>query len=115
MAGESEVITRKTRIDKALLVAGWQRIMPFRDDTTIGTAAIEEYPTLSGLADYILFHRGVPLAVVEGKKVSVAPQNAIVQAERYARGFQGSPFSYDEYKVPFAYSSNGTKIWFRDL
>jgi len=37
------------------------------------------------------------------------------QAQRYARTFQNSPFSFGEYKIPFAFSTNGTIIWFQDL
>mgnify|MGYP000975250493 CR=1 FL=1 len=112
---ENEAITRKTRIDLALLAAGWQYIVPFEQSRLFGTAAVEEHPTLSGPADYVLFHDGTPLAVVEGKKVSLAPQNVISQAERYARAFQGSGISFGEYNIPFAYSTNGEEVWFRDL
>ena len=55
------------------------------------------------------------MAAVEGKKVSVGPQNVLVQAQRYARGFQKSPFTLGEYHLPFIYSTNGKIIWFQDL
>lgn len=59
MAGEREAETRKNHIDKALLTAGWNEIVPFHEKMFIGTAAVEEYPTLSGPADYVLFHDGL--------------------------------------------------------
>ncbi len=114
MAGEREATTRKTRIDRALLAAGWQSIAPFKTGTDYGTAAVEEFPTHAGPADYVLYHDGKPLAIVEGKKVSLAPQNVISQAERYARALPTGPL-YGEYGVPFVYSTNGEVVWFRDL
>jgi type I restriction enzyme R subunit len=112
---ESEATTRKKRIDKAILKAGWTQIIQFSFNSKYNTAAVEEYPTDSGPADYVLFHDGAPLAVIEGKKVSLAPQNVISQAERYARAFQGSILRFGEYNIPFVYSTNGEEIWFRDL
>ncbi|MFZ2587680.1 MAG: hypothetical protein WAZ18_06165, partial [Alphaproteobacteria bacterium] len=52
---------------------------------------------------------------VEGKKIAVSPQNVLQQAQRYARTFQNSPFSFGEYNIPFVFSTNGTIIWFQDL
>jgi len=114
MAGENEATTRKTRIDRALLASGWQRIEPFKENALVGTVAVEEFPTNAGPADYVLLHDGEPLAVVEGKKVSLAPQNVISQAERYARAFP-TDRRYGEFGVPFVYSTNGEVFWFRDL
>lgn len=115
MTTESEAVTRKNRIDKSLKAAGWEQVTPFRLGAIYKTAAVEEHPTLSGPADYVLFHEGAPLAIVEGKKVSLAPQNVISQAERYARAFQGSLLRFGEYNIPFVYSTNGEEVWFRDL
>jgi len=80
-----------------------------------GQAAIEEYPTASGPADYLLANGGNPLAVVEAKKVSLGPRNALTQAIRYSRGLDGSPFDFDGMKAPFGYATNGEKIYFQDL
>lgn len=52
---------------------------------------------------------------MEGKKVSVGPQNVLQQAQRYAKSFQNSPFNYGEFHLPFIYSTNGKVIWFQDL
>jgi type I restriction enzyme R subunit len=114
---ESEWQTRKTRIDQRLKVAGWPPVR-FRDRAPLadyGTAAVEEFPTESGPADYLLAHSGMPLAAVEAKKLSLGPRNALTQAIRYARGLDGSPFDFAGVKVPFGYSTNGEKIYFQDL
>ena len=55
------------------------------------------------------------LGVVEAKKLSLGPQNALVQAERYSRGVEPSPFDFRGYHVPFLYSTNGEVIWFHDV
>ena len=111
----NEAQTRKQYIDKALKRSGWQKIVPFKEGVSYKDEAVEEYPTSSGPADYVLFHEGQPLAIVEGKKVAVGPQNVLQQAQRYAQTFQHSPFSFGEYKIPFAFSTNGIIIWFQDL
>lgn len=114
---EAEWRTRKTRIDRRLRDAGWAPT-PFRLAHTLaayGTAAVEEFETAAGPADYALVDSGEPLALVEAKKVSLGPRNALVQAQRYARGMDGSPFSFDGFGVPFAYATNGEKIYFQDL
>jgi type I site-specific restriction endonuclease len=67
MSGESEAETRENRIDKAILVAGWKQILPYEKSRTYGTAAVEEHPTSSGPSDYVLYHRSIPLAIVEAK------------------------------------------------
>jgi len=111
----SEAKTRKLFIDKALIKAGWGPIVPFRLGAKYTQGSVEEYQTKNGPADYILFFKGVPLACVEGKKVSIGPQNVLQQAKRYARGFEGGPQSFGEYHLPFAYSTNGKIFWFQDL
>ena len=118
---ESDINEAKTRqrfIDKALSQTDWDPIVLFHPDTHHDHGAIEEYPTASGPADYILFHDGKALACVEGKRVRVGPQNVLQQAKRYARGFpQGDSAigSYGEYTLPFVYATNGHIIWFQDL
>ncbi len=63
-----ERTTRKTLIDKALEAAGWSPIVRHLAGASYDTAAVEEYDTAEGPADYILFHRGEALAAVEAKK-----------------------------------------------
>ncbi len=111
----SEVRTRKTKIDTLLKEAGWEPIVPYSASPPWHLAAIEEYPTLSGPADYALYHHNEPLALIEAKKEAVDPQNALVQVRRYARDFSDGPFDFNGFKVPFVYTSNGEKIWFQDL
>ena len=115
---ESEWRTRKNRIDGRLKWAGWTPT-PFREGRTLkeyGRAvAIEEYETASGPADYLLTDAGLPLAVVEAKKLSLGPRNALTQAIRYAKSLRESPFDHEDQRVPFGYSTNGEKIYFQDL
>jgi len=115
VADFNEAKTRKLLIDKLLMKVGWEPIVTFQSNIKFDQGAIEEHPTKNGPADYILFFKGLPLACVEGKKVSIGPQNVLQQAKRYARGFEGSPHSFGEYHLPFVYSTNGINIWFQDL
>src|SRR5437870_8633474 len=78
----NEKRTRKDFIDKALEKAGWSPILGFSPRAAIEDGAAEEHPTASGPADYVLFRKSRPLAVVEGKKLAVSPQNVLEQAER---------------------------------
>lgn len=112
----SEWLTRKILVDKALRAAGW-RVTPHRDRLALSRldrCAIEEYPTANGPADYTLVLDGRVLGVVEAKKLSLGPQNVLVQAERYSRGVE-SDGSWGEYGVPFLYSTNGEVIWYHDV
>lgn len=78
--------------------------------------AVEEYPTDSGPADYLLHLDGQPVADVEAKKLSVDPRNVIEQAKRYSRALAGAQgLRFGEYHIPFAYSTNGELIYTCDL
>jgi type I restriction enzyme, R subunit len=81
----NEAKTRKELIDKLLKKDNWGPIVPFEEGKKYFQGAVEEFPTTSGPADYALFNKGRIIAVVEGKKVAVGPQNVLQQAERYAR------------------------------
>jgi len=35
------------------------------------------------------------------------PQNVLVQAQRYPRGYGGGPYNFGGFRVPLAYSTNG--------
>jgi type I restriction enzyme R subunit len=111
----SEAKTRKTFIDLALRNSGWGPIVRFQPGKRHDNCCVEEYLTATGPADYILFYKGKALACVEGKKIKIGPQNVLQQAKRYARGFPEGPFCYDDYHLPFVYSTNGKIIWFQDL
>ncbi len=116
---ESEWKTRKTRIDKQLraLNPSWV-IIPHKagmDISALDHHAIEEYPTDNGPADYALVVKGKLLGIIEAKKVSIDPQNVLEQAKRYSAGCTRTIGSWNNYKVPFLYSSNGVHIWFADV
>lgn len=114
---KSEYVTRKQLIDKKLAAAGW-RVVEFdaaKPLARFDRCAIEEYPTENGPADYALCADGKILGVVEGKKLSVGPQEVLRQAERYSRGVIGSPFNFRGYRVPFLYSTNGEIIRHLDV
>jgi type I restriction enzyme R subunit len=113
----SEAATRRTRIDPRLVAQGWivTDFDPAAPTATYTGHAVREYPTETGPADYALFAGGRLLGILEAKKTAVAPENVLVQAERYARGARGTPFDFRGYKVPFLYSTNGEGIWFRDV
>jgi type I restriction enzyme, R subunit len=115
--GKSEYLTRKQIIDSKLRDAGW-RVAPFQAERPLSAydrCAIEEFPTESGPADYALCVDGKILGVVEAKKLSLGPQEVLVQAERYSRGVSSSPFDFNGFRVPFLYSTNGEVIWNHDV
>ena len=114
---ESEWTTRKTRIDTRLTALGW-KILPFgrfEGAEKCDRHAVAEYQTDNGPADYALFVAGRLLGIIEAKKLSLGPQNALVQAERYSRGAASSPLRFGEFRVPFLYSTNGEVIWYHDI
>jgi len=117
MPYESEHITRKTRIDKLLKASGWV-IITYEDSLKLGrltSHAVEEFPTAEGFADYALFYNDKLLGVVEGKKVAVGPQNVLEQAKRYSKDVEETIGKWNDYKIPFLYSSNGELIYFIDV
>src|SRR5262245_1113212 len=114
---EQEWQTRKKRIDGRLEAQGW-RVVPFdaaRSVASYNHHAIEEYPTDNGPADYVLVANGRILGVVEAKKLSLGPQNVLIQAERYSRGASDTSFNFDGFNVPFLYATNGEVLWFHDV
>ena len=117
MPFESEATTRKQRIDKQLVQAGWQ-VIPWRVGLqTYGLThhAVEEYPTASGPADYGLFVNGRLLGIIEAKKHGIDSRNVLEQAKRYARGVEAYVGIWGEYRVPFLYSSSGEQVYFLDV
>jgi type I restriction enzyme R subunit len=113
----SEWLTRKQLIDRKLREAGWE-ITPFKSGRSLSNwqnCAIEEFETDNGPADYALCRNGKVLGVVEAKKLSLGPQNALVQAERYAKGIPQAGMGWGAFGVPFLYSTNGEVIWYHDV
>jgi len=117
MGAELERRTRKQRVDPRLKKAGWPVVRKLSGRTTgdYGTAAVEEFETANGPADYGLCAAGYVRGVVEAKKVSLGPQGVLVQAERYSRGVSQVPRYQGEFGVPFLYSTNGEVVWFHDV
>ncbi len=114
---ESEQQTRRTRIDTRLRALGWT-VVPFQPGTDLAHLrqhAITELDTASGPVDYAFVVDGGLVGVIEAKKLSLGPQNVLVQAERYARGLEGTAFDYDGLRVPFLWSTNGEVVWFHDV
>lgn len=111
----SEQETRRDLIDIVLGHSQWEPIIPHCGQPPSALAVVTEYPTDNGPADYVLFHNGEPLAIVEAKRRSTGAQNVLHQAKRYAAGLKDSPFNFFGCGVPFIYSSDGDNIWFRDL
>src|SRR5271157_2332372 len=114
--GHSEALTRKFKIDKLLLAAGWE-VVPYKEGQSLKSyhkCAVKEYPTSSGPADYVFVFDEEPLAIVEAKKGATGASNVLEQAKRYARGIKSS-FRFGEYNVPFIYSSDGEEIFFQDV
>jgi type I restriction enzyme R subunit len=109
----SEHTTRKKWIDEKLRKSGWDSIIPYKEGLDISTlhkTAVEEFMTATGPVDYALFVSGKLVAFVEAKKIGLAPQNVLSQAQRYVQGAESMGI-----KVPFIYSTNGEAIWFQDL
>jgi type I restriction enzyme R subunit len=117
MTYESEKITRKKRIDLQLKAAGWL-IIPYSEGLNLSALtnhAIEELQTNNGPADYALVVNGKLLGVVEAKKLEVGAQNVLEQAKRYSKGANKTIGEWNQYHVPFLYSSNGELIYYLDL
>lgn len=96
----SEKETRNKLIDASLRSSGWTNIVDFEEVKRYDFAAVREYETDNGPADYVLFHNGRALAAIEAKKLSLGPQNVLVQAERYAKGFRGELVPQDPNDAP---------------
>jgi type I site-specific restriction endonuclease len=69
------------------------------DLASLEKAAVAELPTASGPADYGLFVRGQLLGIIEAKKVTVTPQNVLVQAKPYAAGAYNGVGKWDGLRV----------------
>ncbi len=117
MSPEAERTTRTLRIDPRLAGAGWH-VTRFRPESRVASyqrAAVEEYETPNGPADYALCDDGRIQGVVEAKKVTLGPQGVLVQAERYSKAIPQLPLYQGKFGVPFLYSTNGEVIWFHDV
>ncbi|MBK0399822.1 DEAD/DEAH box helicase family protein [Limibaculum sp. M0105] len=88
----------RAKIDALLSDVGW--------NTTDGRSVLFEYHLPDGTrADYVLFdRRGLPVAVIEAKKMSTAAITAQDQGRHYAK----------QLGIPFVFLSNGEEIRFLD-
>lgn len=114
---ETEAATRELRIAHSLTARGWT-VVSFTPEVPIADYArhaVRDYPTDNGPANYALFVDGRLLGIVEANTLSLEPQNALVQAERYARGANGTPFNFRGIHVPFLYATDGEHTWFHDV
>ncbi len=82
---------------------------------TQGGYRTEELETTNGPADYALWIDRQLVGIVEAKKRALGPQEVLTQAERYARGLPAGAYDFGGVRVPFLYSTNGERIWFRDV
>src|SRR5688572_20670224 len=113
----SEAQARRLIIDPRLRAAGWAlQAASGGPARTPAPVALTEYPTDDGDADYVLFSGGQALAVLEAKKPGRGGGEGVLsQAERYGRGLADGAHDFDGIRVPFLFSTNGTKIYFRDV
>lgn len=96
----NEHITCKDLIEPALAQAGWDweaqlRIGPGRINIT-GECMYDESQAI--IADYLLRHRGIPMAILEAKAESASAADGMQQASRYARRLD----------IRFSIATNGT-------
>jgi len=117
-SSESEWLTRKKRIDPRLTALGWE-IVPFDPAVPLGAYprhAVTEFPTDNGPADYAFCVDGQLLGITEAKKLTLGPQNALTQAERYSKGAAPGQLTFrGGFRVPFLYATNGEVFWFHDI
>src|SRR5688572_15902502 len=99
---EAEWKTRKRRIDPKLDATGGR--LPKGEPSPQDPHRSEEEPTTEGPADYALWLGQKVVGIVEGKKLTLGPQNVLTQAERYAKGLEASSFDFDGLRCPFLYS-----------
>ena len=116
MVKTPEKETRK-EIDGQLEDSGWSVLKRGETIPNKGAFASEEYPTSSGPADYVLVVDGNIIGIVEAKKSGESVYGVLTQGQRYARDteIEGTNYIFDDFKVPFIYSTNGQDVYFQDL
>ena len=104
----NEAETRAELVDPALKDAGWGQVEGSRvrrEVITLGRLTGGGKRSKQDIADYVLDYRGLKLAVIEAKKVSLPDTEGVGQAKRYGTKLQ----------VRFAYSTNGRGIYRIDM
>lgn len=104
---ERDVCTK--RITPALVAAGWDVQTQIREEVgfTRGRIIVRGRLVTRGKAkraDYVLFYRQIPLALIEAKDPSHAIGDGMQQALAYAEALQ----------IPYVFSSNGNGFQFHD-
>jgi type I site-specific restriction endonuclease len=100
----NEAETRAELIDPKLKACGW--------GVTDGSKVLREYPITAGkiqtggrgkreIADYVLVHKGIKLAVIEAKSAEMEVGEGVMQAKKYAHKLQ----------LDTTYSTNGNDIY----
>ena len=100
----NEADTRAELIEPALQAAGW--------GVAEGSKIFREFGISAGkvqiggrgkrdVADYVLVHKGIKLAVVEAKSATLTVSEGVMQAKKYAHKLQ----------LETTYSSNGKEIY----
>ncbi len=103
-AGLTEAETRRQRIDRYLIAAGWREVgIDFEAEFEVGSASAPEH----GFIDYALrSDNGYILAIVEAKRSTRDALVGIEQARLYADEIQ----KRQPYR-PFIFLTNGDEIW----
>jgi type I restriction enzyme R subunit len=105
----------RDEIDGQLGLCGWS--VQDRSGINLGSccgAAVWEYPTDSGPADYVLFVDGKAVGVIEAKREEEGEKLSV--HEDQAEGYASAKLRYlDNEKLPFAYVSNGARTLFTDF
>lgn len=105
----NEAETRAELIDPALKAAGWGVVDGSRvrreEIITLGRLQGAGIRSKKDVADYVLYHRGSKLAVLEAKKQSAPDTEGLAQAKKYAEKLQ----------TRFAFSTNGIGIYRVDM
>jgi type I restriction enzyme R subunit len=107
----SEQDIRSKFITPALIAAGWDLQLQIRESFALkagrivvrGKQGVRDQSTTL-FADYVLFFRGIPIAIVEAKDANHSVGAGMAQAINYASLLD----------APFAFSSNGDGFVFRD-
>ncbi len=86
---QSEQITRELGIYRVLEQLGWKGCKYYQglDISKLNGYWVEEYPLVTGKADYLLIVNGLLAGIIEAKKVSKYPLSAIASQTLFKRGF----------------------------
>ena len=105
---ETEADTRAKRIDPVLRAAGWDKIKGsdiLREMICPGRIQAGGKRSKGLSCDYVLFHKGQKLAVLEAKRVGLSHREGVGQTKDYAARLG----------TRFAYSSNGLRWYGIDM